>query len=150
MYLHTEYFLNEYNCLGKYSQFWLFSHTFSGFYFFSDETLRHGQMFQRIGESECQNNPLGFSGLWVTLKEFNPISYTEALKIMKQIHLITRESKPHLVWQINVSKNTWTPNYDCFRRKYHVFYSEMHNSLLCVHKKSSSLLAVAALSMIVR
>lgn len=79
---------------------------FLGFIFFSDETLRHGQMFQRIGELECQNNSLGFSGLWVTLKEFNPISYIEALKIMKQIHLITRESKPDLVWQIHVLKNT--------------------------------------------
>lgn len=48
---------------------------FVGFIFFSDETLRHCQLFQRIGESQCQNNSLGLSGLWVTLKEFSPISH---------------------------------------------------------------------------
>lgn len=105
---------------------------FLGFIFFSDETLRHGQMFQRIGELECQNNSLGFSGLWVTLKEFNPISYIEALKIMKQIHLITRESKPDLVWQIRFEEYL-NPKLWLFQEE--VFYSEMHNSLLCVHKK---------------
>lgn len=119
-------------------------------FFFSDETLRHCQMFQRIGESECQNHPLGLSGLWVTLKEFNPLSHTEALKIMKEIRLITRASKPCLFWQVNAFKNTWTPNHDCFRGKYHVFHFEICSSLICVYKESRSLLAVAALSKIIK
>lgn len=53
-------------------------------------------------------------------------------------------------WQINASKNTWTPNYDCFRDKYYVFHFEMCSSLICVYKESRSLLAVAALSMIIK
>lgn len=104
-------------------------------FFFPDETLRHSQMFQRKGESECQNHPLGFSGLWVTLKEFSPISYTEVLKIMREIHLTTKESKPHLVWQINASKNIWSPNYGCFRGRDYVFHFEMGTSLWCVYQK---------------
>ena len=109
-----------------------FPHKFYGF-FSSDKILICCQMFQRLGKSECQNNPLGLSGLWLTLKEFNPIFHTQrVLKIMKEIHLITRESKPHLFWKINSSRNTWTPNYGCFRKKSHVFHFEMYSSFVCV------------------
>ena len=103
-----------------------FPHKFCGF-FSSDKTLISCQMFQRLGKSECQNNPLGLSGLWLTLKEFNPIFHTQrVLKIMKEIYLITRESKPHLFWKINSSRNTWTQNYGCLER------SLMYFTLKCI------------------